>query len=93
MAASRYMAFVEPCPENHGHGAAAAGQARLVLPAALNRSWYWTCSGMKEPSPAASWLQQAVVYTTCGQRTVATMPCLVKLQAGARRQSAAEPVC
>lgn len=48
------------------------GQARLVLPAALKRSWYWTCSGMKEPSPEASWLQQAVVYTTCGQEAVVT---------------------
>lgn len=42
-------------------------KTRLVLPAALKRSWYWTCSGINEPSPEASWLQQAVVYTTCGE--------------------------
>ena len=73
-----------------GDGAAAAGQARLVLPAALKRPEYWTCSGMKEPSPAASWLQQAVVYTTCGRPLVATQAWCSCL--GAHTQSAAEPV-
>ncbi len=42
-----------------------APRARLVFPAALKRSEYRTCSGMKEPSLVGSALQHAVVYTTC----------------------------
>jgi hypothetical protein len=56
-------------PRANGASPRAAQRARLVFPAALKRSEYSTCSGVKEPSLVGSALQHAVVYTTCAAGT------------------------